>query len=109
MNSSDSMSGAFWAFVIINVALVVVFLFIAANISAIRKASDIGLRGLGHAGQFCLMPCPTAASVCHRCGRDIGSWIQHGGVFWTKAGDGSWVWLGGEAWLPPDDRHTPPT
>lgn len=99
---------------LVQVALLIVFLVMAANIGRIRKAieSDILGLGLGLSGyrfcQFCNMSCPFTATVCHRCGREIGAWVLHGGVWWAKADNGVWVWRYRGSWYPPDDAHPAP-
>lgn len=98
----------------LNVVLVIVFLVMASNIAHIRKAADAGLMGMGvglsayRFCQYCQMSCPFEASVCHRCGRDIGAWVWHEGVWWTRAQDGGWVWRHERAWHSPDAGHPAP-
>ncbi len=96
----------------LSIVLTVLFIFMAVNISAIRKATDIGLLGSGLAERkcdFCAMACPPEAEICHRCGRNIGAWVRQGGRWWTKSLDGEWIYLEYGAWKPPDASHAPPT
>jgi hypothetical protein len=96
---------------LVNVGLLVVFLFMAANIAAIRKAIDVGVLGIGATTRrcpSCAMPLPPEAAVCHRCGRDIGGWTRAGNDWWSKSADGQWFYLEIGQWKPADGSHPPP-
>jgi hypothetical protein len=113
-SSSDSTQTALIVIGILNAALLVVFLVMAANIGRIRKAIESDVLGLGLSltsyrfCQFCNMTCAFTATVCHRCGREIGAWVMHDGAWWTKRGDGAWGWRYQGSWYPPDATHQPP-
>ena len=113
-SSSSDVSTALFVIGALNLVLVVVFLIMASNISQIRKAADADLLGLGMGKalyrfcQFCDMTCPFGASVCHRCGRDIGAWIMHDNMWWTRKEDGAWQFRYQGYWYPPDEGHPAP-
>jgi hypothetical protein len=110
--SSDSANVALAVIGLLNLVVLIVFLVIAANVAAVRRATDIGLLGRGSFSrlcQFCHMPCPREAVVCHRCGREIGAWRMHDGAWWSRDAGGAWVRLESGRWLKPDATHAPPS
>jgi hypothetical protein len=94
---------------IVQILLLIVFLVMAANVGAIRRAVTKDPR-VGRQCPYCLAWIARQASVCSHCTRESAAWKWHEGRWWVEQ-DGRSFWLDERRgqWLPVESAETPPS
>lgn len=108
-SSSDDVTTILIIAALLQGVLIIVFLVMASNVSAIRKRLDSQATAASpRRCQWCGQSVPPYATVCSHCTRDIGQpWMQDSGVWWTQRVDGSWFYLENGEWHEKGERQAP--
>ncbi len=111
-NFDDGFSMLVVLLVLAQIALVVVFLVMAANVGRIRKILDdhVSRNRLMRSCPSCMEPMRREAKVCPHCQRESEPWRYEDGRWWTanEAGDSFYLDERKNDWLPapPDEPRT---